>query len=84
MLTIASVVPAEHWDAQEWSTQFVLAYNDGTAPFGVINVLTAYGYRTTGNVPADYMACRSCLVQCRVSVQNLCLDVGFLLHRLLH
>lgn len=57
VLTMAGLIPAEHWDANDWSMQFIPAYNNGRAPFGVINVLEAHGYKPTGLASDDYMVC---------------------------
>jgi len=51
ILTAGNAIP---WGGS-WSMQFIPAYNDGNAPFGVINVSQVYGYNPNGSCTDDYL-----------------------------
>lgn len=53
VLTAGNAIP---WN-NDWTMQFIPAYNDGNAPFGVINVSDVYGYNTNGSTSDDYLVC---------------------------
>jgi V8-like Glu-specific endopeptidase len=57
IITASSLID---WVDNEWSMQFVPAYADGNAPYGVHNVVTAHSYvPASGSNPADgYMVCK--------------------------
>lgn len=53
VLTVGNAIP---WNTP-WSMQFIPAYNNGDAPFGVVNVSEVYGYNPNGSCTDDYLVC---------------------------
>jgi len=51
ILTAGNAIP---WN-NDWSMQFIPAYNSGTAPFGVVNVSQVWGYNPNGSCTDDYL-----------------------------
>ncbi|KAN0093470.1 hypothetical protein V8E51_016654 [Hyaloscypha variabilis] len=54
VLTVGNAIP---WNSTPWYMQFIPAYNNGTAPFGVINVSQVWGYNPNGSCTDDYLVC---------------------------
>jgi V8-like Glu-specific endopeptidase len=54
VLTAGNAIP---WNSTPWYMQFIPAYNNGAAPFGVINVSQVYGYNPNGSCTDDYLVC---------------------------
>ncbi|MHA7287977.1 trypsin-like serine peptidase [Arthrobacter sp. MDT3-44] len=56
LLTAGHVAP---WGAQNWSMEFVPAYNNGARPFGSSFVQNYHGYNPNGSVTGyDYIICK--------------------------